>query len=409
MFKSKESRDTVLLVFMAVVIIAFLLYIFFPSGKGKEKTNDNNNQNFIPDKFKKPRKEIKLPEETVPAEKRILEEFSEKIATQLHPVFTNILEAADPFKDYNTQSLKTLLLKSENNLVEKLYKFSFFDLPDIARLKFPESYSDSLKFNLFVSLFLIKIHEEFIEEAFLSLPEVEVEKLLDFDIYRLLDFEIERDYQVIPILFYFKHLVRQLNLYPAEDVTLFFKEGIEKLRDLSDSKCLIKIKELLAFSLRKEKYRIQWIEEDGIFGDDKKTYKNLNLTIFNFLRQDYLIFPDAEDSQNNLWIKELCKADAGDIELEQLSIQNEDPSRQLNKYKIVYTPLSAQFIVLLNQYTPPRADGFLNRMVMKQKKDFLKNFTIIDFALQGSNPKLFRKELDKFGDHLKKNTCKSRD
>ena len=78
-------------------------------------------------------------------------------------------------------------------------------------------------------------------------------------------------------------------------------------------------------------------------------------------------------------------------------------------HKIVYTPLSAQFVVLLNQYTPSRADGFLNRMVMKQKKNFLKNFTIIDFSLQGSNPELFGKELDKFGDHLKKNTCKSKD
>jgi hypothetical protein len=409
MFKRKESRDTVLLVFMAVVTIAFLLYIFFPSGKGKEKTNDNKNQKTITNKIKKSTGEIKLPEETEPTEKSILEEFSEKIVSQLNPVFTTILESEDPFRDYNTQRLKSLLLDPENNLVEKLYKFSFFDLHDIARLKFPESYSDSLKFNLFVSLFLIKIQEEFIEEAFLSLPKVEVEKLVDFDIYGLLGFEIEKDYQLIPVLFYFKHLVRQLNLYPAEDVTLFFKEGIENLRDLSDSKCLIKIQELLAFSQRKEKYRIEWVEEDGILADDKKVYKNLNLKIFNFLKQDYLIFPDAEDSENNQWINELCKSDPGDIELELLSIQDEDPSRRLNMRKIVYTPISAQFVVVLNQYTPTRMEGFLNRMVMKRKEDFQKNFTIIDFSLQETNPKLLREKLDKFGDHLKKNTCKGRD
>jgi hypothetical protein len=299
-------------------------------------------------------------------------------------------------------------LDPENNLVEKLYKFSFFDLHDIARLKFPESYSDSLKFNLFVSLFLIKIQEEFIEEAFLSLPKVEVEKLVDFDIYGLLGFEIEKDYQLIPVLFYFKHLVRQLNLYPAEDVTLFFKEGIENLRDLSDSKCLIKIQELLAFSQRKEKYRIEWVEEDGLLADDKKVNKNLNLKIFNFLKQDYLIFPDAEDSENNQWINELCKSDPGDIELELLSIRDEDPSRRLNMRKIVYTPISAQFVVVLNQYTPTRMEGFLNRMVMKRKEDFQKNFTIIDFSLQETNPKLFREKLDRFGDHLK-NTRKGQD
>ena len=409
MFKSKESRDTVLLAFMAVVIIAFLLYTFFPSGKGKEKTNNNKNQNPITNKIKKSTGKITLPEETEPTEKTVLEEFSEKIAAQLNPVFTRILESEDPFRDLNTQSLKTLLLSSKNTLVEKLYKFSFFDLPDIARLKFPESYSDSLKFNLFVSLFLIKIQEEFIEEAFLSLPKVEVEKLVDFDIYRLLGFEIEKDYQLIPILFYFKHLVRQLNLYPAEDVTLFFKKSLENLRDLSDSKCLIKIQELLAFSQRKEKYRIEWVEDDGIFADDEKVYKNLNLKVFNFLKQDYLIFPDAEDSENNQWIKELCKADPGDIELKMLSIRNEDPSRQLNMHKIIYTPLSAQFVVLLNEYTPGRAEGFLNRLVMKRMEDFQKNFTIIDFSRQDTNPKLFKEELETFGDHLKNNTCKSQD
>jgi len=409
MFKSKESRDTVLLVFMAVVMMAFLLYLFFPFGKGKEEPNDNNNQNPLTNKIKKTTGKITLPEETQPTEKSILDEFSEEIAAQLHPVFANILESKNPFRDYNTQNLKTLLLDSGNNLVEKLYKFSFFDLPDIARLKFPESYSDSLKFNLFVSLFLIKVQEEFIEEAFLSLPKVEVEKLVDFDIYRLLGFEIEKDYQLIPILFYFKHLVHQLNLYPGEDVTLFFKEGVENLRDLSDSKCLIKIQELLAFSQRKEKYRLEWVEEDGIFSNDKKVYKNLNLTVFNFLKQDYLIFPDTEDSENNQWIKELCKADPGDIELELLSIRNEDPSRQLDMRKIIYTPLSAQFVVLLKEYTPSRAEGFLNRLVMKRMEEFHKNFIIIDFSLQDTNPKLFKQELDAFGNHLKKNTCKSQD
>jgi hypothetical protein len=409
MFKSKESRDTVLLAFMAVVVIAFLLYTFFPTGKGKEKTNDNKNQNPITNKIKKSTGKITLPEETEPTEKTILEEFSEKIAAQLNALFTRILESEDPFRDLDIQSLKTLLLSSENTLVEKLYKFSFFDLPDIARLKFPDSYSDSLKFNLFVSLFLIKIQEEFIEEAFLSLPKVEVEKLVDFDIYRLLGFEIEKDYQLIPILFYFKHLVRQLNLYPAEDVTMFFKEGLENLRDLSDSKCLIKIQELLAFSQRKEKYRIEWVEEDWIFADDKKVYKNLNLKVFNFLKQDYLIFPDAENSENNQWIKELCKADPGDIELGMFSIRNEDPSRQLNMHKIIYTPLCAQFVVLLNEYTPGRAGGFLHRLVMKRMEDFHKNFTIIDFSRQDTNPKLFKEELETFGDHLKNNTCKSQD
>jgi hypothetical protein len=133
------------------------------------------------------------------------------------------------------------------------------------------------------------------------------------------------------------------------------------------------------------------------------------LKIFNFLKQDYLIFPDAENSENNRWIKELCKSDPGNIELEQLSIQNEDPSRRLNIQEIVYTPINAQFVVVLNQYTPTRMEGFLHRLLVKRREEFLKNFTIIDFSLQDTNPKSFREKLDKFGDHLKKNTCKGRD
>lgn len=408
MLKTKESRDTLLLIFMAAITIAFLLYIFFPSGKGKEKTNDNQNQ--IPDIniVKKSPLDIKLPLETEPTEESILEEFNKKIISRLHPLCTNILESDIPFRAYNTDDLKMLLLNSENTLVEKLYKFSFFDLDDIARLEFPESYSDSLKFNLFLSLFLIKIQEEMIEAAFVSLPKVEVEKLVNFDIYRLVKYEIETDYQFLPVLFYFKHLVRQLNLYPGEDITLFFKDGLEKLRDLSDSKCLVKIQEFLAFSIRKEKYRIEWIEEDGIFSDDKKVYKNLNLNIINFLKQDYLIFPDPVDSENNRWINELCKADPGNIELRLLSFQNEDPSRPAKVLKIVYTPISTQFVVLLKEYTPSSMESFLNRMVKMRMEDFHENFTVIDFSRQDSNPKLFQEELKDFGRYLKKNTPKNR-
>ncbi|UCH96183.1 MAG: hypothetical protein JSV88_04820 [Candidatus Aminicenantes bacterium] len=408
MLKSKESRDTLLLAFMALIVIGFLLYLFLPLRNGKEKTNNDKNKTPPPKEMKRKPVKIKLPIETEPTEESILEEFNKKIEDQLDILCTGMLESETPFHNYDFQGLKTLLLGSKNSIVEKLYKYSFFDLNDIAGSKFPESYSDSLKFNLFLSLFLIKVKEEFIEEAFASLPQIQLEKLVDFAIYRLLDNEIEKNYQSLPLLFYFKHLIRQLNLYPAEDITRFFKKGIKSLRDLSTGKYLVKIQELLGFSQRKEKHRIEWIEEDGIFGDDEKTYRNLNLKIFNFLKQDYLVFPDAENSENNIWIQELCKSDSGDIELEFLNIQNEDPSRPLNIHKIVYTPISAQFIVLLNEYSPGMTDEWLNRIVVKRMADFHKNFTIIDFSWRDTNPKLFKQELKKFGNHLKKNIPKDK-
>ena len=407
MLKSKDNRDTLLLIFMALIIIAFFLYIFLPLGKGEKKPSPAESPKTISTKTRTSPPKFKLPEEIEPTEESVLEAFNQKLETRLAALWAGIMNSDPPFRNYDIEPLKTLLLEPGNNLVEKLYKFSFFDLNDIARLEFPAAYSNSLKFNLFVSLFLIKIQEEFVTQAFASLPKIEVEKLVNFEVYNLLGQEIEKDYQFIPILFYFNHLLQGVNLYPAEDITHFFKAGIENLRDLSDSKGLVKIQELLAFSQQSEPYRIEWSEEDGIFGNDKKTYKNLPLKVFRFLKQDYLIFPGGGSGEYDQWIKELCRSDSGDIELESLTIQNEDPSRQVKALKIVYTPVNGQFTVLLKEYEPGMEEGFWGRLVKKRMEEFHKNFIIIDFSLKESDPRLLKKELKSLGTHLKKNMPKA--
>jgi len=399
----KERRDTVLLAFMAVITIAFLLYIFIPSGE--EEKNNNNSK--IPKEKNDKKIEIPikktLPEDTT--EESILNDLNKKIAAELNAIYVDIIKSDYPFKDYNTEGLKNLPGEFKSPLVDKLYKFSFSDLYDIAALEFPGSYSNSLKFNIFLSLFLVKIQEEDIERKLEELPESEFKKKIRFDCCSLLNNEIEEDYQLIPVLFYFKLLVNRLNLYPGEDNTHFFKEKTKDLRDLSPGKYLIKIRELLGFSKEVEKYRLEWIEYDTIGPNDKQAYPNRKLKTINFLKQEYLLFPDKENKENNRWIKELCNADSGDIELVLLNIQNEDPAKHLLYIdKIVYTPLNAQFTVLLKKYNPGSSDSFLDRIITKRIADFHKNYTVIRFPSSeiDINKKSFKKELDKFGNFLKR-------
>jgi hypothetical protein len=419
MFKSKEARDTMLLLVMAVITIVFLLYILFPSGGGKGEDNGGK----VPPDEKEVKKEIKIPEKTTektlpdePSEKDKLEDLNRKIEEQLSAFYVDILESDDPFTYFNTGPLQKLPGEFRNQLVEKLYKFSFCDVGDIPALEFPETYGNSLKLNLFISLFLLKSREEGICKKYVQLPRGEFEKMVRFDCYHLVNNEIEKDYQLLPVLFYFKLLVQRLNLYPAEDEAHFFKERIAPLRDLTTGKLLIHIQDFLAFSSRPERYRIEWVEDDGILSDDKKTYTNLNLNVINFLKQEYMVFPDAKNRENNRWLKELCEADPGDIELVKLTIHNENPAKKLDVRKIIYTPLNSRFVVMLKEYQPgidtdpgsytimSREQGIVNYLVARRIGEFHKNFTVIHFTLDQTDKnkaKLFKQQLKKFGSYLK--------
>jgi len=404
MLKSKDTRDTILLIFMTLIIVVFLVYIFVPK-KDKPQKKDIPSIEHPIIKNSPPPEKIKIPEESVPAEKSILEAFNQKIENELSTIAAGIFASPQPFKAFDTENLKKILLEPGSELLEKLCKFSFFDLDDILHISFPESFNNSLKFNLFVSLFLMKIQEEMVDKAFESLPKVELKKLVNFDIYNLIDNEIESEYQLIPLLFYFKHLIRQLNIYPAEDNTLFFKNGCRELRDLTTGKYLVKILDLLGFSKQKENFYIEWVEEDGIFSDDKDIYKNVSLNVYHFLKQKYLVFPDPENAANNIWIKDLCHSDRGDIELKYLDLKNQDPSRQLEVRQIIYTPMNHRFIALLESLPQKEMENkdILGRLVMKRMEEYHKSYLTIDFNLKETEYKLWVEDLKKFGKQLKKN------
>lgn len=402
MFKNKEIRDNVLLISMAVVVIIFLVYIFFPSGK--DNTNKKND-------IKKPVKTITPKKTKVPiipmenVDKDKLQELNLSIEKEIGDIYLTILSSQNPFEEYRVEPLRKVIDESENEVLKKYSKFSFLDLSDIMNIEFPEEYDGPCKFNIFLSIFLIKIVEEEALIKFADLAKIEFEKNIDFCCYTLINNEIDRDYQVLPILFYFKLLLDRLNIYPVNDDSAFFREKIENIRDISFSKHLRKIFEFLSFSREPERYRVEWVERDGFpDSDDAKSYTSLRLKTINFLKQKYLVFPDPENGKNNIWIKELCSADSGGIELGKLNILNENPLNPLKNKKILYTPINPHFVVVLDDYPGSglTENEYVNRNVIKKLNAFYKNFQVIDFSEAAQAGKGFKDKLEKFGKYLKK-------
>lgn len=321
----------------------------------------------------------------------------------------NIITSDTPFENLWLKDLKGILAEFKSDILNKFFKFSFYDLNDVVTLSFPCEPDDPLKFNIFLSMFLIKLEEERVAKKLLEFPGKEFEEIINIDSYQLINNEVQEDYQLIPVLFYFNMLMKRLPIYPAEDKARFFKEKIKPLRDLTGVKYLVQIRERLRFSQSTGQFRLQWVEHDPVVADDKKLYRHLNFKTFDFLGQKYLIFPDPEIPDNNLWIKELCEADSRGIELKELRIMSEDPAHPLTIKKIYYTSIYSRFVVILKEYVykpvPVELGGFLNAMMKNRMADFHKYLTCIDF-LKGEDEEgkeIFKKQLNQFGNYLKEN------
>jgi hypothetical protein len=381
---------------MAIITLLFLLYIFLPSGPDKNGKNGKNPHDPNNTGNKRPLK--KLPDDPTGAEK--LEQLNVKIQNELVALYGAITSSPDPFNGYSTEGLEKLPALFESNLVDKLYKFSFSDLKDVG---FPENYSGPLKFNLYLSAFLLKLKQEEIEKKVAVLPWDQFQKMVDFSFYKLINNEVEADYQWLPVLFYFKQVANRLNVYPWLDVTAFFKERTEKLRDLSTAKYLVKIRELLLFSERPEQYRLEWREHDGLGPDDKKQYPNLTFKTFTFLKQEYLVFPEEIGPDKNQWLKDIYKSDPGSIELIKLNIRNINPTRQSELRKIIYTPVNSRFVALLREYKAEESGGFLDRLMARAMGEYHKSYTVVPFSPDEIGEEDLEDALIVFGKFLKKN------
>jgi hypothetical protein len=406
MFKNKEKRDTALLVFMAVATILFLAYLFIPWGGQRGNGGDGDRSQTIVDKGST----VSSDQNIRKTEGNIFSDFNRRIEEELARIYNDMGAASDPFNEYQITALQEAIntfSKANRNhtergklvvILDKLARMSFHDLGEMMTFSFPKSFARPYRFNIYLSLLLMKARQEDVILRLKELSNVEVRELLDFRPYLLLNNEIEKDFQSLPVMFYFYLFLNRLDVYPQEDQAGFFKERVEKIRDLSSAKNLIKIKELLHFSTEAQSYRIEWVEADEFDPDDKGVYQSLNLSQIKFLKQRYLVFPDPL-AENNRWITDLIAADSGNIELAELRIINENPIKEAQVEKILYSPIASYFIVLVE--SSGNGENLLSRMVRNRIAHCAHNFTVIDFHEEAMKQESWPAQLRQFGDFLK--------
>jgi hypothetical protein len=407
MLKNKERRDTFLLVSMGLVMVIFILYLVVPLGKTKQAPGEPE-----------PGKSANLSEKPVEVPHFFktgdyFSLFSQKIESELDRISQIILDSEFPFEDYPVDNLEAIFalekIDEKTRLshpqfftqLKKCLMIGFYDLKDLFQFEFPEHVSARLKFNIFVSLFLLKLKSENVQEEIPEFPEVLFRKVVNCIPYLAIHNEIDRDYQALPVLFYFRALANRMDIFPTTDMAGFFMTRIHDIRDLSPGKWITGIAEMIGFSRDPLPYRISWKEADDLNPDDTGVYANLRLKTFGFLRQVYLVFPDFRMPANNTWIKELCEADSGDIELTELQICSEDASKNMCVEKIYYTPGKSQFIVLLRPYDYSGRENPLCRIVFSRLEAFLQNFMVIDFKSRYGDTEAFKDAMLQFGHYLK--------
>ena len=409
MLKTKERRDTFLLVTMAIVFVIFLLYMFVPLKKQEKKSAPTRGDSRI---------EKKKVEEPVPkVEARPPDDYlgglNQKLESELGRSFGLMLDSPLPFRNYPVENLKLLLNPGDADgtskedspvffeFLKKVWRIGFYDLPDLFKPDSDPIIDKRLKFNIYVALFMIKLQEEAVLDEIAELPDVLFKKIVNCRPYLIIDNEVNSDFQCFPVLFYFYRLMERFNLFPQKSISDFFCERIRDICDLSPGKYITQINDLLSFSKENQKFRISWTEEDNLNPDDQETYANLMLNVFIFLKQRYLIFPDDFNKANNRWLEELKKSDSGDIELIDLKISSEDAARDLQVQKIFYMPGKSQFVALLKGVDFSLKKDFLYRILHHRSQDFLKVFLQVDFASKFLDPESFQKELLNFGIYLK--------
>lgn len=431
--KDKNKRDSALLGFMILIILAFILYIFLPGGRpgggaGLGKMMGSSGGAIASDSAprKTPvsvqrRSEVANPEhapgavspagaeDSLASRIENLALINEQFGQCLAAVYRDQAETGLTFTGIPAQELRRLLALLENPLIDRLLKFNFFDLNAIPSGDFPQEYIHigPLRFNIFTALFLIKISEENIAARMAEFSFTELIPLVELDCYRLLNQEILENHQLLPLLFYFKILAQRLPVYPNTDPAAFFKGKLAGLRDLTPDKYLTALRESLRFSESTGRFRLRWRESDGLTGDDVREYGNLKFTVFCFLGQHYLLFPDLREAANNQWLRELASADSGDIELSEFDIASEDIAAPLQLRRMLYNPMESRFIVVFREKDPVIApgDSYLDKILKQRISLWNENYIMLEFTWRpGSkeDKKLFEKNLEVLGNHMKK-------
>ncbi len=409
MLKSKERRDTFLLIAMGIIFILFLVYLFVPLGnKSPEpvETGTKPSEN----KKKKPVNMSNIP----PITGDVLAGFNERIETELEGVLDFLKQSPRPFQNYPVDGLKSVLFPAVDQtdtdqdlfslfeVIQKVQRINFYDLKDIFEFNFPEGVDHTLIFNLYTGLFMLKLREGKLIREITEFPDTMFKRIVNCWPYLQINNEIEKDFQSLPVLFYFYMLLQRLDIFPATDVAAFLKERIGDIRDLSPGKLIDQIGNYLGFSRDPQIYRISWTEEDYLNPDDHGNYANLKINTYVFLRQKYLVFPDFQNTKNNKWIRDLKKSDSGDIELIDFQLSDEDPVKNIQIQTIYYAPGKSQFIILLDRHDFTDQSGFLGRLIHQRLLEVQQYFLSVDFTSRFNDPGSFKTGLLNFGCFVKK-------
>ncbi len=415
MFGNKEKRDYALLIFMALVVIIFMAYLFLPSGDKKNVADAIAATQNLPDI------NSGEPPHTERADDFFIA-YNARIEGALAAFFQHLdnlesLPESPAPDDIESSLYDTQLLDKKggdcgklSEVLEKIKRLSVYNLKELLLLDFPKSFSKRFRYNVYTAALLQKVPAEHLSIRVNALSNQEMRDLLDFSFLDLIGNELEKDFQALPILLYFELLLKRLNIYTDPGQAAFFRENIEKVRDLSPRKLLLQIKEYLNYSEERTLFRLEWIENDDLDPDDVGVYQKLNVSCVHFLKQKYIVFP-AQTEAENLWISELCNADSGDIELEGLSISSEDPGKSIRLDRILYTPDTSRFICVLTDDTPrpePDINGtsqedLLSRRVSSLVRNVEQHYKVIHFDPQTDEEGVEqrRRQLIDFGNYLK--------
>lgn len=403
--KSKERRDTLLLIAMAIIFILFLVYLFVPLGHRNSESAEGRTDG-AGDQIKKPR--IRKTGQD------FFLDLNRRIETELAEILVSLKKSPQPFRDYPVDGLKKILFPSADpadiskeliplyEVINKASRINFYDLKDIFEFDFPKGADNTLIFNLYTALFMIKLREENVLREIHEFPDTVFKRIVNCCPYLRIKNEIEKDFQSLPVLFYFSMLLQRLDMFPVNDAAAFLKERIGDIRDLSPGKIIGRVASWLNFSQDPRIYRITWTEEDDLNPNDHKSYPNLKINTYTFLGRKYLVFPDYMHPENNEWIRDLQKSDSGNIELVDFQLFDEDPVKNIHIQAIYYAPGTSRFVVLLDKRDLTGESYFPGNLVYHRLRDVRQYFLTVNFVSRFNDVEAFKTELINFGHFIKK-------
>lgn len=394
MFKSKKNRDSALLIFMALVTVAFLLYIFFPGGQKDEKR----------DKVlvNKVMKDLDLPVN----EKG--EEGNEILFRQLREIFRIY------FNEFNTgdrslnlipaeeleKELRSSLNKKYSEEIGRSLKYRLLDMDRAINVFKDSDLSDFEKFDLYIALFLIKSANEDIIGRSLNFTSDEIASFINLNHYILIKNEATENYQTIPVIIYADMLVKKIDIFQPGKEVIFFSEKLTGIGDISPMQHINSIKDIFDLSKELRRFSFSWVEKDALDPDDKGSYKNVPVRRRRFFKLQYLIFPDPGKGGDLTWIRDLVNADSGSIELLDMKITDETPGENYSAKSVIYSETTSRFVIIMDSPSFVSERGYVSIMLNEKMKRINSESRVINFAEKLYSERDFRKKMLNFGKFL---------